>query len=1197
MIKQLRLLIILLAILNVCNTSYIYSNENPKYSNFGDPVKGFNYKAVIKNNGTIVQNKTIEVQFTILENGLSVYEEFHTPTTDSNGIIIVSIGEGTSLIGNFETINWSIAQLKVEIDTDNSGLKDMGTTDFKNVPLAKYAEIAGNVPTNISELTNDAGYLTSFTEVDGSTTNEIQDISISGNQLSITSGSTVTLPTSGGATYQAGTGIQIDTDNNIINTGDADASPTNELQTISKTGNTVTLSNGGGSFTDTDTNTQLTEGEVDAMVNNNGYLTSFTEVDGSTTNELQTISKTGNTVTLSNGGGSFTDTDTNTQLSEAEVDAMVNNNGYLTSFTEVDGSTTNELQTISKTGNTVTLSNGGGSFTDTDTNTQLSEAEVDAMVNNNGYLTSFTEVDGSTTNEIQDISISGNQLSITNGSTVTLPTSGGATYQAGTGIQIDTDNNIINTGDADASPTNELQTISKTGNTVTLSNGGGSFTDTDTNTQLTEGEVDAMVNNNGYLTSFTEVDGSTTNELQTISITGDQLSISSGNTITLPASGGSSDADFYEVGTTDAPTDINADIFHVGNIAIGQDATPNAKIDIKNTGTATTLDANTGVTIQNNNTSDTDKIGLKTVLENPAANTAKAYGVKNNILDRGDGDIYGEYTKIGGLNGDGAHYGNYLYLTGEGNGLHTGSDVVLQTMGEAEQIAFNASVYTGNGSNSTNQVGVKTHVFGDGTGEKFGITNLLDGNADGNLYGTENTISNTNNYSHYGTINRMSGEGSGSHFATSNIITGAGTGKQYGVRNYNSSTGNDTHYGIYSDIKGSGSGLHIGVNNIMQGDGAGEQVAVLNEVSNTSNATHYGIKNVISGNGSGRHYGNYSELTGSGVGIQTGSYNKIASTGSSIHTGVQAELTGTANGAQQGIRTDIDNSGNGYHYGTITILEGSGSGQHVGGLNRLSGTGTGEQYGTKTIVNNSANATHYGNHTEISGSGSGTHYANYNVLSGTGTGIQYGANTIISNSNNNDQYGSHTEVTGDGNGIHYGSYVVLTGNGSNKKYGFYSDVSGSGAESKLGVYAKVDPAANGNHYAIYGKATRNTDNTYAGFFEGNVKVTDKLKGKDSGEADMKAYIYGNIDADASSPSIIANGSSDGFTLTRISTGVYKISFDNAVLAGANAFIAIATLNSQGDIWVSQKDYFSFRINIKNGLSWKDYDFQFVVYKK
>ena len=53
----------------------------------------------------------------------------------------------------------------------------------------------------------------------------------------------------------------------VDNVDDADANPTNEIQTISKAGNTVTLSNGGGSFTDA----------VD-------------DADASTENELQTIS-------------------------------------------------------------------------------------------------------------------------------------------------------------------------------------------------------------------------------------------------------------------------------------------------------------------------------------------------------------------------------------------------------------------------------------------------------------------------------------------------------------------------------------------------------------------------------------------------------------------------------------------------------------------------------------------------------------------------------------------------------------------------------------------------------------------------------------------------------------------------------------------------------------------------------------------
>lgn len=88
-----------------------------------------------------------------------------------------------------------------------------------------------------------------------------------------------------------------------------------------------------------------------------------TEVDGSTSNELQTYGHAGTTSytnTLSSGGGSFT-------LQASGIAAISHSAGTVTiSATEVDGSTTNELQTLNNTGDatshTATLSNSGGSL-------------------------------------------------------------------------------------------------------------------------------------------------------------------------------------------------------------------------------------------------------------------------------------------------------------------------------------------------------------------------------------------------------------------------------------------------------------------------------------------------------------------------------------------------------------------------------------------------------------------------------------------------------------------------------------------------------------------------------------------------------------------------------------------------------------------------------------------------------------------
>lgn len=110
--------------------------------------QGINYKAIINDaNGDALLNTAVTVQFTILESGtISVYKESHSPTTDANGIIIVNIGEGILISGDFTNIDWGGNPhfLKTEIDKGN-GLTDMGTAEFKTVPYALYAKTAERV--------------------------------------------------------------------------------------------------------------------------------------------------------------------------------------------------------------------------------------------------------------------------------------------------------------------------------------------------------------------------------------------------------------------------------------------------------------------------------------------------------------------------------------------------------------------------------------------------------------------------------------------------------------------------------------------------------------------------------------------------------------------------------------------------------------------------------------------------------------------------------------------------------------------------------------------------------------------------------------------------------------------------------------------------------------------------------------------
>ncbi|MBT8326106.1 MAG: tail fiber domain-containing protein [Bacteroidia bacterium] len=366
-----------------------------------------NYQAVVRgSDGNIVKNSTVQFQFSILQGsstGTAVYVETHSVITNSYGLVNLVIGDGAIVSGDILNVSWEKNShfLKVDLDvTGASSFVHMSTQQLVAVPYALHAQ--------------------TVTHSDNDSTNELQTISISGTDLSLSDG--------GGT-------VSID---------DNDADPNNEIQTISKAGNTVTLSNSGGSYTDAvdDADASATN-EIQTISKSgntvslsiSGGSVSIDDADASATNEIQTISKSGNTVTLSNSGGSYADEvfdgdSSNTNeiqtISKSGSTVTLSNSGgsYTDAVDDADASTTNEIQTISKSGNTVTLSNSGGSFTD-----------------------AVDDADASTSNELQTISKSGN--------TVTLSNSGGS-Y---------TDEVF----DGDSSTTNELQTLSLSGDSIGLS--------------------------------------------------------------------------------------------------------------------------------------------------------------------------------------------------------------------------------------------------------------------------------------------------------------------------------------------------------------------------------------------------------------------------------------------------------------------------------------------------------------------------------------------------------------------------------------------------------------------------------------------------------------------------------------------------------------------------------------------------------
>jgi len=137
----------------------------------------FKYQALARDiSGSVLADQIIGLQISILKgsvSGTEVYVETHNVTTNSFGLININIGGGSVVSGSINSIDWSsdIYFIKIEMDpSGGSSYADMGTSQMLSVPYALHAKTAGNVfsgnyadlsgaPVNVSEFTNDAGFL------------------------------------------------------------------------------------------------------------------------------------------------------------------------------------------------------------------------------------------------------------------------------------------------------------------------------------------------------------------------------------------------------------------------------------------------------------------------------------------------------------------------------------------------------------------------------------------------------------------------------------------------------------------------------------------------------------------------------------------------------------------------------------------------------------------------------------------------------------------------------------------------------------------------------------------------------------------------------------------------------------------------------------------------------------------------------
>ena len=166
-----------------------------------------NYQGVARNGADqLMANESMTIGIALKmgsATGASAYAENHSVTTDANGVFSLKIGNGESVSGAFNTIPWGSEATFVTVLVNGS---EIGTTEMMAVPYALSsgdgAQQADEVPydNSVSGLSAtdtqqaiDELVGSGAVDADADPTNEIQDISLSGTDLSISEGSTIDL--------------------------------------------------------------------------------------------------------------------------------------------------------------------------------------------------------------------------------------------------------------------------------------------------------------------------------------------------------------------------------------------------------------------------------------------------------------------------------------------------------------------------------------------------------------------------------------------------------------------------------------------------------------------------------------------------------------------------------------------------------------------------------------------------------------------------------------------------------------------------------------------------------------------------------------------------------------------------------------------------------------------------------------------